>query len=171
MKKLVLFVTLAFLTISINAQEIHWVSFEKAIELNKANPKFILIDIYTDWCGWCKKMDKDTYSNAVIINYINKHYYAVKLDGEEKENITFKNHVFKFKQDGKRKYHELPATLMSGKLSYPTTLFMNEKEELIDKIPGYLNTELMEKILAFHAIKDVKTKKWPAFEKNFKSKL
>lgn len=171
MKKLILFVTLAFFTISTNAQEIHWVSFEKAIELNKTNPKFILIDVYTDWCGWCKKMDKDTYSNAVIIDYINTHYYAVKLDGEEKENITFKNHVFKFKQEGRRKYHELPAALMSGKLSYPTTLFMNEKEELIDKIPGYLNTELMEKILAFHAIKDVKAKKWPAFEKNFKSNL
>ena len=165
--------TILFLaTISIaNAQEVKWLSFEEALALNKKNPKPILLDMYTDWCGWCKKMDKTTYKNKVIVDYINQNFYAIKMDGEGKKDITFRNHTFKFKNEGRRGYHELAAALMNGKMSYPTTIFMNQKEELLDKIPGYLDTKTMEKVLAFFAKDKYKTEKWTEFDKNFKSQL
>lgn len=165
--------TVLFLaTISVvNAQDVKWLSFEEALELNKKNPKPIMIDMYTDWCGWCKKMDKTTYKNKVIVDYINKNFYAIKMDGEGKKDITFRNHTFKFRSDGKRGYHELAAALMNGKMSYPTTIFMNPKEELLDKIPGYLDTKTMEKVLAYFADEKYKTEKWADFDKNFKSQL
>lgn len=171
MKNFVL--TLLFLaTISIaSAQEVKWLSFEEAIALNKKNPKPILLDMYTDWCGWCKKMDKTTYKNKVIVDYINQNFYAIKMDGEGKKDITFRNHTFKFKNEGRRGYHELAAALMNGKMSYPTTIFMNQKEELLDKIPGYLDAKTMEKVLAYFADEKYKTEKWADFDKNFKSQL
>ena len=171
MKNFVL--TLLFLaTISVvNAQEVKWLSFEEALALNKKNPKPILLDMYTDWCGWCKKMDKTTYKNKVIVDYINQNFYAIKMDGEGKKDITFRNHTFKFKNEGRRGYHELAAALMNGKMSYPTTIFMNQKEELLDKIPGYLDAKTMEKVLAFFAKDKYKTEKWADFDKNFKSQL
>ena len=76
-------------------------SKDRMIELNKTNPKPILIDVYTDWCGFCKKMDKETYANNVIANYINEHFYAIKLNGEGKEDIKYKGHTYKFKQQGR----------------------------------------------------------------------
>ncbi len=171
MKKIILTAILLIATFTIQAQKIQWLSFEKAIELNEKNPKPILIDIYTDWCGWCKKLDKNTYANKVIAKYINTHFYAVKLDGEGKKDITYKGHTFKFQQKGRSKYHEFAATLMEGKLSYPTTIFMTKEQKVLQNIPGYLSKERMEKILAFFTNDTYKTTDWTKFEKEFKSNL
>lgn len=116
-------------------------------------------------------MDLNTYSNITIGEYINKNFYAVKLDGEDKKDIVFNDHTFKFQKEGRRGYHQLAATLMNGKMSYPTTLFLSEEVELIDRIPGYLNKEVMEKVLVYFSDELYKTKKWDEFIKDFKSNL
>ena len=171
MKKIV-FILLIVFGLNVSAQEkVNWVSFEKAVELNKKNPKPFLIDIYTDWCGWCKKMDRDTYANPVIADYINKNYHAVKMDGEGSEPITYKDYTFKLQQQGRTKYHELTAALMNGKLSYPTTVILNKEEKLLDRIPGYLDARKMEMVLAYFTRKERKPKKWADFVKNFKSNI
>ncbi len=165
-------ILLLFLALQLTAQEkVNWVSFEEAIKLNKNNPRLMLIDVYTDWCGWCKKMDKTTYENDFIVNYINKNFYAVKLDGEGKNDIVYNDYTFKFKSQGRRGYHELAASLLNGKLSYPTTVFLNDKMQLLDRVPGYLDTKLMEQIVTYFATKKYQTVKWDDYIKNFKSNL
>ena len=171
MRKLVLLAVVVLSTISVQAQEVNWLSFEEALELNKKNPKPIMIDLYTDWCGWCKRMDATTYKNEVIVKYINDNYYAVKMDGEGKEDITFKGRTFKFVQKGRSKYHELAAAILNGKLSYPSTAFFDSKEQLIQSVPGYLVKERFEKILAYFSGDAYKNTPWKDFEKNFKSSL
>jgi thioredoxin-related protein len=116
-------------------------------------------------------MDLQTYSNKTIIKSINENFYAVKLDGEEKKDILYKDYNFKYTKRGRRGYHELPATLMDGKLSYPTTIFLSDKEELLQRIPGYLDTKTFEKIIAYFSNKTYAEKDWKTFEKNFKSSL
>jgi thioredoxin-related protein len=118
-----------------------------------------------------KKMDLQTYSNKIIIKNINDNFYAVKLDGEEKNDILYKEYTFTYKKQGRRGYHELPATLMNGKLSYPTTIFLSEKEELLQRIPGYLDTKTFEKVIAYFSDKRNMDKDWESFEKSFKSSL
>lgn len=157
--------------ISAQAQDVNWLPFEKAVELNKKNPKPILVDLYTDWCGWCKRMDATTYKNKTIVKYINDNFYAVKMDGEGKEDITFKGKKFKFVQQGKSQYHELAAAILRGKMSYPSTAFFDTKAQLIQTVPGYLQEKQFEKILAFFAQGAYKTTPWPDFEKNFKSTM
>lgn len=132
------FLSLGF---AIQAQEINWVTFEEAIELNKEEPKKLLIDMYTDWCGWCKKMDKATYENSKVIEAINKNYYAVKFNAEQKEPVTFDGHTFKFVASGRRGYHELAAALTNNKLTYPTTVFMDEQVRIIQPIAGYMGPD------------------------------
>lgn len=171
MRKLVLLAVVVLSTITVQAQEVNWLSFEEALELNKKNPKPIMIDLYTDWCGWCKRMDATTYKNEVIVKYINDNYYAVKMDGEGKEDITFKGRTFKFVQKGRSKYHELAAAILNGKLSYPSTAFFTPDEQLIQSVPGYLAKERFEKILAYFSGEAYKNTPWKDFEKNFKSSL
>ncbi len=171
MRKILLIAVIVLSALSVQAQEVNWISFEEALELNKKTPKPILVDLYTDWCGWCKRMDATTYKNEVIVKFINDNYYAVKMDGEGKSDITFKGKTFKFIQQGRSKYHELAAAIMKGKMSYPSTAFFNDKEELIQTVPGYLQKERFEKILAFFSAEAYKNTPWADFEKNFKSSL
>ncbi|GIV27707.1 MAG: hypothetical protein KatS3mg027_1521 [Bacteroidia bacterium] len=68
---------------------VKWLSFKEAQELNKQAPKPFLVDIYTDWCGWCKVMMRTTYSNPNIAGYINTYFYPVKFNAETKDTIEF----------------------------------------------------------------------------------
>ena len=163
---IVVFMLTAFLA---NAQEVNWITFEEALEANKKSPKPILVDLYTDWCGWCKRMDATTYKNKVIVDYINDNYYAVKMDGEGKEDINYQGKTFKFVQNGRSKYHELAAAILKGKMSYPSTAFFNADQQLVQTVPGYLKKERFEKILAYFGEAHYNETPWADFEKNFKS--
>ena len=149
---------------------INWLSFEEAHELNKKNPKNWFIDVSTVWCGWCKRMDATTFSDSTIISYVNANFYPVALDGEEKEDITFDGNTFKFVESGRRGYHELPAALMNGKMSYPTLIFLNEKIEVYQSLPGYKSKTDLHPILQFITEFEANPERtWDQFQTSYKS--
>src|SRR5690606_36376691 len=122
-----------------NAQEVKWISWDEAaaLSLTDAAPKKIFIDIYTDWCGWCKKMDKDTFQDPQVAAYMAQNYYMVKMDGEGKDPIEFQGKTFKFVKSGRSGYHEFAAALMQGNMSYPTTVFLDENLIILSPVPRY----------------------------------
>ena len=158
-------------SLTASAQEINWMSFTEAVEANKKEPRKFIIDVYTDWCGWCKRMDASTFSNAVIVDYINKNYYAVKMDGEYKKDIVFNDRTYKFVPRGRRGYHELPAELMGGKMSYPTIVYLDEDYGIIQSIPGYRSAKDLEPIIKFFGENAYKEMKWEDFQKQHQSAL
>ena len=122
---------------------VKWYSIEEAAALAKSDPRPIFVDAYTDWCGWCKKLDKDTFSNPVIAEILNTKYYAVKFDAEGSEPVTFQGR--KFVNDGSLgKTHQLAYALLQGKLGYPTVVFLTANSELITPVPGYRNAKDFE---------------------------
>jgi len=129
--------------------EIEWMSFEEAIEKSKESPKKLFIDVYTSWCHWCKVMDKKTFKHPEIVKHIRENYYAVKLNGEQKEDIQFMDNTFKFIGEGRRGYHELAAALLDGQLSFPSCVIMSEKMQRITTIPGYRDPADMETVLKY----------------------
>lgn len=168
-----LFITIFFLSITsfnpVETEEVNWLSFEEAIALHEKEPKKLLVDLYTDWCGWCKVMDKKTYSKAQIADYINENFYPVKFNAEQKKSVAFNGHTFNFVAQGRRGYHELAAALTRNKLSYPTTVFMDEELRIIQPIAGYLDANRMEPILVYIGDDHFKSTKWEEFQKNHKS--
>ena len=166
MRLLIALFTLTF-CLHAQAQKIEWMSFEAAIDAQaKADqPKKIFIDVYTDWCGWCKKMDKETFNNPEVAVYMQQHFYMVKLDGEGKKPIVFRGKTFSFVPSGRNGYHELAAGLMQGQLSYPTVVFLNEQAELLSPVPGYHPPESFMPIARFFGDNHYKSSTWEDYQK------
>ena len=153
-------------------EKIHWMSWNEAIAANKKEPKKIFIDVYTDWCGWCRKMDASTFRNDVIANIIKKDYYAVKLNAEMKDTIQFQNHTFINPNPAmKRSPHQLAASLLDNRMSYPTFVIMNEKVQRIQILPGYKTAKDFEPILRFFGDDTFLTTKYEDFIKTFKHEV
>lgn len=149
--------------------EVKWYTIEEAAALSKKKPRKIFVDVYTEWCGWCKQMDKTTFANHKIAQYLNDNFYPVKFDAEQRANIIFKDQVFKF--NPQYKSNQLAVDLMGGKMSYPTTVYLDEKLELIQAVPGYLSAKDFDAVLHFFGKNEYRKQDWESFKKAYKSDL
>src|SRR6056297_165046 len=143
--------------------EVKWYTFEEAVELNQQEQRKIFIDIYTDWCGWCKKMDANTFSHPTIAKILNEHYYAVKFDAESRDTIVFAGQQFINKGNSARSPHQLAIALLQGKMSYRSVAYMNENNQRLTAVTGYYTPERLEPILRFFADDAFKSKSFEEF--------
>ncbi|KAA9332837.1 thioredoxin family protein [Adhaeribacter soli] len=127
---------------------INWISIEEAEKLSKKQPRKIVIDVYTDWCGWCKKMDQSTFADEKVAKYVNKNFYAVKLDAESKEDIVLNGKTYRF--NPRYKAHELAVELLQGKMGYPSTIYLDEKFNMLTPVMGYYDSKEFEKLLRYY---------------------
>ena len=121
----------------INTKEIYWYTMEEAMEAHQKNPKKLFIDMYTDWCGWCKVMDQKTFTDPEVIRYINTNFYPVKFNAEQRESVMFRGKEFKFLPGGRNGVHELAYTLLDRRTSYPSFVLLNENLDRQGIIKGY----------------------------------
>ncbi len=170
MVKIPFILTLLFCSIfSLSGQDkINWLTWEEAMEKNKVDGKKIVVDVYTEWCGWCKKMDKATFENPMIVQYINENYHAVKFDAERKKSIVFNEKEYKFIRSGRKGYHELAFELLGGRLSYPTVVFLDENSTVIQPIKGYQDSYTFDMIMRYFAEDHFKKTPWKKFTADFK---
>jgi thioredoxin-related protein len=165
MRKTVIFLVSLYFTISLSGQApVKWYTVEEAFILTKKEPKKILIDVYTDWCSWCKVMDSKTFSNNLIAEYLNKNFYPVKFNAEQKADVTLNGKTYKFVASGQRGYHELAAQLLNGKLGYPSVVFLDEKTRMIQPVQGYIKAKEFDEIIKFIGDEHYKSQKWEDFQ-------
>ena len=126
---------------------INWISFEQAVAKTKKEPRKIFIDVYTDWCGWCRQMEKKTFTDPAVVDYVNKNYYAVRFDAESKEPITVEGKTYKYNEATRS--HELAYALLQGQLSFPTTVYLDENMKMISPVPGYLDVPMFRNVITY----------------------
>lgn len=146
--------------------KVQWLTVAELQEAYAKNPKPILVDVYTSWCGWCKVMDKETYAKDDVAAYINDKYYAVKLDAESKESFEWNGK--KYEYDAAHKSNELAIYLLYGHMSYPTTVFLSAIDAQPAPLAGYLKPNELEAPLKFFGDGEYKTKNYPEFMNGFK---
>ena len=144
----------------VDVSKIEWISFEEAIERSKKEPRPIFVDVYTHWCGWCKKMDRDTFQNPKVVAYMNKQYYCIKFNAEQKEDVVFPHKTYK----SAGKSHELAIELLDRKMSYPSVVYMDKTFAKIQAIPGYRGATEFLPISRFMGEEIYKTKTWEQFQ-------
>lgn len=158
-----------------NAQ-IKWMTMNQALEAQSKNPKKIFMDVYTDWCGPCKMLDKNTFSNKRLIRYVNKNYYSVKFDGEGTESITYKDFTYtnpnhQPERKGRNTQHFFADALRIN--AYPSLVFFDENGELIQALPGYKSAQELElflRMIATDRYKNITTEQaWVDYQESFKS--
>ena len=164
----IVFIALAgVLSFSIKKKEkVQWITVAELQAAYAKNPKPIVVDVYTSWCGWCKVMDRETYSKDNVASYINEHYYAVKLDAESKESFEWNGKKYEYKPEYKS--NELALYLLYGQMSFPTTVFLSAIDAQPAPLAGYLKPNELEAPLKFFGDSIYKTKNYPEFMNGFK---
>ncbi|WP_298157267.1 thioredoxin family protein [Flavobacterium sp.] len=142
MKKLMLTLFTIALFASANAQDIKWMTLDEALTAQKSNPKPIFMEVYTNWCGECKKMDKKTFKDKKLAAFISENYYAVKFNAESNVEVTYKGRKYSNPEfDATKKAKAKNATHDFVKLlkidSYPTIVILEGQGEVSNTFTGF----------------------------------
>lgn len=144
---------------------IAWMTWDEAVKANEKTKKKFFIDFYTDWCGWCKKMDKTTFMDPAVVKYVNENFYAVKFNAEQKEDVLFQNTTFKWQAGGRGGVHMLAYELLDGRLGYPSYVYLTPAYERILISPGFKDAASLQKELVFVKEDKYNTTTWEDFKK------
>jgi len=173
MKKVVVLLFVSWLTlcsakVNVSAKEkIHWISIDEVNLQIKNESKPVLIDLFTNWCYWCKVMDKKTYNNSKVISYINDHFYAVKVNGESKEPIVWNNKNYSYNSENK--LNDFTGYITQDQPGFPTTVIFSTPDVAPASVPGFMSAREIEPILKYFGEGNYKTQTYNQFIKDFKS--
>jgi thioredoxin-related protein len=144
-------------------------SFQDAVKAQKTEKRKIFVDLYTSWCSWCKRMDKTTFLDDQVIQYLNETYYPVKFNAEQKEDVVFNGKTYELVyRKGKRNYHELAAHIARNQLSYPTFIFLNENAEVIQPLKGYQDPKTFKTVMTYIGEDHYKKTPWSQYTQSAK---
>jgi thioredoxin-related protein len=169
-----MFVCSLFTTASANSSnttttdtDVKWTTVDKAIaEAKSGNKQFILVDLYTDWCGWCKKMDENTFTDAGVMELIKSNFIPVKFNAETADVVSFNGKSYSFTKTGMRGANQLAMDLGSigGKIGYPTIVVLDANGNKLQAFPGYKDVETLTIILKYFQSGSYKTMDFQQFQ-------
>jgi thioredoxin-related protein len=153
---------------------VQWFSFEDALTLNAERAAFglptkkIFIDVYTDWCGWCRRMEATTYSHPVIADMLNRDWIPVKLNAERTDTVIINGQMFVNENPGApRSSHQLAQALLQGQMGYPSIALIDETGRPIQVLPGYKTPRQLEVLLHFFSSNAYRNTDWEEFQRVF----
>ena len=146
---------------------LQWLSFQEAQNRVKGEPRVIIMDIYTDWCYWCKVMDKNTYQDRAVAAYLQDKFYPVRFNAETHASVSWKGKSYDF-NPGYR-VNDLAISLTSGKLAYPTLVIITPDDHNPTYLMGYRKPADLEPVLKYFGEGAYKTQSYREFKKSFQA--
>jgi thioredoxin-related protein len=152
MRIAVLFIILLFIAVTFysnhneseaatnTSEKLNWINLNSGLVKAKVEKKSILIDFYTDWCHWCKEMDKKTFNDKVVSQKLKDRFITVRINAESKtESASYQG----------KNYTNVELTQAFGVTGFPTLAFLTSDGEIITLIPGYVPAETFAYILDY----------------------
>jgi thioredoxin-related protein len=137
----------------------NWLGYSEAVKKAGEVHRIVLVDVYTDWCGWCKRMDRDVYGDPAVRAVLDEHFVVAKLDAESGNTHPFQGQTASEREIAKA----------YGITGYPTTVFLSEDGEPITILPGYIPKETFLKVLEYIHTRRYETQNWEEFIQSGKS--
>ena len=142
---------------------ISWQTWENQIPAK--SPQKTLVYIYTDWCTLCKKMDTETFQDTTIARLVNTYFNPVKLDAETKLELRFQGESYNYVRLEKVGYHELAAKLLDGRLGFPSIVFLDENQRVIQSLPSFQNATQLFALLSYFGMNYYRHVPWTTFQR------
>jgi thioredoxin-related protein len=171
-------VPLSLLAQTTASKPIQWMSVEEAQAQAKKVPKPLFVDVYTNWCGPCKLLDRNTFSNPKLADYVNRNFYPVKFNAEGGEPVMWKGTKLEnpdfnaANTSGRNGTHHLTYQIanVNGRIAYPTIVYLDSELNVLAPVQGYMTPEQMEPILTYFGDGHYKTQDYQAFMSGFKTR-
>jgi thioredoxin-related protein len=163
---LLLFVAPAFGQKEGGKKTVPWLSPQQVAQHVAQNPKPLIIDVYTDWCHYCKLMDKTTWSHPQLRAYVAENFYPLKFNAESKEEVAWMGKTYAYKPA--YKVHMLAAEWLKGNMVFPSTVIIPADGESII-LPGMMSPAEMEPVLRYFGEGYYKTTTWQSFKEAYKT--
>ncbi len=120
-------------------RELAWRNWDTGLREANATRRPVLVDVYTDWCTWCKRMDRDVYSRNDVRDYLSRRFVPVRLDAEAQDDANYEGKTYT--------QRSLAARFRVN--GYPTTIFLNSGGEHLVNVPGYVPADRFLMVLRY----------------------
>lgn len=168
-KIITLFAALFILLGNVSAQQIKWSAIEQAAKTERTS-KLYFVDFYTSWCGWCKKMDRETFKDPVVIKILNTYYIPVKFDAEGNADFTWNGtrHTAPTPVPGSRATtHSFAKAVLGRQMGFPSFGIFNSDQSLVTILQGYQTSNDLVMILWYLASGDNRKYSFEKYQKIF----
>lgn len=167
-RKFLILAILALLSCGQAPAQIGWNTIENASTIvNEKNPKLYFVDFYTSWCGWCKKMDNETFKDPTVAKIMNTYFIPVKFNAEGNSNFVWNGKPYSGANSGRQKAHPFAQAILGQRMGFPSFAIFDAKKELLTVVPGYVKADEFAKILWYFASGANKRASWEQYEKAF----
>lgn len=177
-QNILLWTCIALFCLPVAAQQtlskIQWKTVAEAYKSNQTSQtKKVFVDVYTDWCGWCKKMDNSTFADSLVAVIMNHYFHPVKFDAESKAELTIGDTVYRNPfPDVKRSTHSWATSILKGKLSYPSFAFLDAQfTPMTPPVQGYQTAEDLAVMLAYVGRDEYAAYDFEEYKKIFRSEI
>jgi thioredoxin-related protein len=146
---------------------VQWLPWAEGMAKAAKENKKILLYVYTSSCGWCKKMETETFQKTEIAQALQEHFIPIKLNANDNVELEFKGKLYRNSNSGPRGYNALATEILDGRMSFPSLVFLDETQQTLQVIAGFKCPDDFLPMAVYYGKDYYKNMPWTTFQKKY----